>query len=405
MRSSAALNPLAADAYLQGLPLDRFEELRRDSPCLKVELNEPRQLDYAWVVSRYEDVAAVLKDGDRFAVAEGTTINRFSMSSTKGGGKPTLLTMVGQDHRRVRTAMRATFTPRTVRLFADNYRGLARSLVAEAVALGRFDFVRAVSVRLPMAAICDLLGIPEEDREKVKAWGDAIASPLDDELAPSPQYMMDCVSNLWAYCWELAHERRDDPREDVISQLAPAIGTPELSEDEFLGLVSLLAVAGNETTRNNISHSAHALVMHPEVWKALADADDSVWATSVEELTRWSSPVMYFRRTAAEDIELHGQHIAKGDPVVFLLNSANFDPRAFRDPNTLNMHRDPNRHLAFGAGAHFCLGAHLARIETRIVLEEVRRQIGSIEFDGEVEYARSTHVRGVKRLPVRVIPR
>lgn len=402
MTAAPTMSPLDPDLYLDGMPLEFFERLRRDTPCLRVELGNPRQIDFAWVVTRHADVLTVLRDASRFTVTQGVTVNKFSMSSTKSGGKPALLTMDRADHRRVRPVLGATFTPRTVKLFGESYGRLAREVVAGAVAKGQFDVVAEISVQLPMYAICDLLGIPQDDRDQVREWGDAQAVPLDPELAPSPEYVLESINKLWDYAAKLADIRREDPRDDVVSRLVPKIGTPELSMEEYLGMVSLLAVAGNETTRNNISHSVQALIEHPAAWDALADADDALWARTVEELTRWSSPVIGFRRTATEDLELHGQQIRAGDSVMFMLNSANYDPRVFTAPERFDMRRDPNPHVAFGAGEHFCLGAHLARIETRLVLQELRRQLRSIAPAGPVDYTRSTHVRGVKRLPVSV---
>lgn len=404
MTATPTMSPLDPDLYLDGMPLEYFERLRRDSPCLRVELGNPRQIDFAWVVTRHADVLTVLRDSARFTSTGGVTLNRFSMSSAKAGGKPALITMGRADHRRVRPVLGATFTPRTLKLFTDSYAQLARDVVARAVTKGRFDVVAEISVQLPMYAICDLLGIPQRDRDQVREWGDAQAAPLDPELAPSPEHILESINKLWDYAAGLAEARRADPRDDVVSRLVPKIGTPELSMEEYLGMVSLLAVAGNETTRNNISHSVQALIDHPAVWDALADADDALWSTTVEELTRWSSPVIGFRRTATVDVELHGQRIRAGESVMFMLNAANYDPRAFHAPERFDLRRDPNPHVAFGGGEHFCLGAHLARIETRLVLRELRRQVRSIAPAGPIDYTRSTHVRGVKRLPVSVEP-
>lgn len=404
MNAPLDVNPLASDFYLDGSPLDVFERLRNEAPCVRVQLNEPTQLDWVWLVTRYDDVRRVLRDEDLFTSTDGVTINRFAMSSAKSGGKPSLVTLAGHDHRRVRSKLRGTFTPTAVKLFSDAYRELARDIVAQAVAQEQVDFVNAVSVKLPLTAICDLLGIPDADREQVKRWGDALSAPMDPELAPTSESMAEAAMGFWAYCSALAEQRRQDPQQDIISALAPTIGTSELSHDEFLGLVTLLAVAGNDTTRNNISHSVEALIAHPHVWEALERADDKTWATTVEELTRWASPVLQFSRRATADVELGGQRISKGDAVVFSLISANYDERAFKDPRTFDMHRDPNPHLAFGSGAHFCVGAHLGRIETQVVLQELRSQVSQIEFDGAIEYALSTHVRAVKHLPVRLVP-
>lgn len=252
------MSPPDPGLYLNGMPLDYFERLRCDSPRLRVELDNPTQIDSAWVLTRYEAVLAVLRDDETFSSSSGITINKFSMSSPSGGGKPTVITMDRADHRRVRPILGATFTPRTVRLFAESYSAVATDIVAAAVARGTFDAVADVAVELPLQAICQLLGIPEELTSDVKRWGDALATPFDVDSAPSPECLGDSTEKLWGLAAELATARLEDPRDDVISRLAPQIGTPALSMDEYLGMISLLAVAGNETMRNNISHSLHA---------------------------------------------------------------------------------------------------------------------------------------------------
>lgn len=402
MAPSLTRSPLDPDLYMNGMPLELLEYLRSNHPCLRVELDDPRQLDFVWVLTRYDDVVAVLRDEIRFTVTEGVTVNRFSMSSTVSGGKPSLLTMGRDDHRRVRPALGATFTPRTIKVFAASYREMVRKVIEAAVAKGTFEAVEDLSFRLPMHAICTLLGIPAEDHDLVRKWGDAQAAPLDPDVAPSPEFVVESINNLWEYAAALLEKRRADPQDDVISRLIPPLDTTAISLDEYLGIVSLLVIAGNETTRNNISHSIKTLIDYPEVWFALADADDNLWGTAVEELTRWASPVIQFRRTATQDVTMHGQQIRSGDPVVFMLNAANFDPRVFDMPEKFDMRRSPNPHVAFGTGAHFCLGSHLAKIETRIVLEELRQRVRRIEAAGSIEYQRATHVRGVKRLPISV---
>lgn len=394
MRSARDIKALDTDFCLNGLPLEELEYLRANAPCIKVELDEPSHLDWVWLVTRHADVLRVLKDSETFTSTSGTTLQRVQAA------KQSMLTLDGDDHRRLRGVLRGAFTPRAVRAFAESYRELVRTLVAEAVDHGPVDFVEAVSIHLPLTSICDLLGIPDEGRDDVVRWGDALSSPLDPDLAPSPEYRFEAAVKLGEYCGRLADQRRDDPRSDIISGLAPLIGTEELSHDEFLGLMVLLAVAGNETTRNTISHSVEALATHSEAWDALSDADDSTWACAVEELIRWGSPVVQFRRTATVDVDLCGQQVRRGDPVVFSLLAANYDPRAFDAPDRLDIGRDPNPHVSFGGGSHFCLGVHLARIQAKLMLEELRRQVDSVELTGPVEFARSTNLRAVKHLPV-----
>jgi cholest-4-en-3-one 26-monooxygenase len=209
------------------------------------------------------------------------------------------------------------------------------------------------------------------------------------------------MEHMWAYGLELAELRRQNPGTDVMSVIVAAADNDRLTEDELMGFVFTLAAAGNETTRNSASHSLLALLQRPEQLAWLRGKAEHIPESAIEELLRWSSPVIYIRRTAAEDLEINGQSIAAGEPVTGFVASANFDPTEFPDPLQLDLTRKPNRHLAFATGPHLCMGAHIARLELRVLFEELLQRTKNLELTGLVEYARDSYVRGVKRLGVR----
>jgi cholest-4-en-3-one 26-monooxygenase len=315
-----------------------------------------------------------------------------------------MITMDGEAHVRNRRLVNRGFTPAVVRTFETHFRGIASSIIDEALPLGEFDFVAEVAGQFPLNAICDLLGVPPDDRPSLARWTNTLTTPTDPEYAPTPSEFADALEHMWAYGLELAELRRRDPGPDVMSAIVTAADEDRLSADELMGFVFTLAAAGNETTRTTASHALLALLQRPEQMAWLRARTDTLPASAVEEFLRWSTPTNYIRRTAARDLELHGQHIAAGDPVAGFVSAANFDPAEFADPQAFDVARQPNRHLTFATGPHQCLGAHIARLELRLLFEELLRRTEHIELAGPVAYARDSYVRGVKHLPIRVVP-
>jgi cholest-4-en-3-one 26-monooxygenase len=313
-----------------------------------------------------------------------------------------MITMDGDAHIRNRRLVNRGFTPAVVRTFESHFRSIATGIVDRALDLGTFDFVADVASQFPLHAICDLLGVPDTDRPALARWTNTLTTPTDPEYAPTAAEFTDAMEHMWAYGLELADLRRRTPGTDVMSVIVAAADDETLSEDELMGFVFTLAAAGNETTRNSASHALLALLQRPEHLAWLRQRADRVPDTAVEELLRWSSPVIYIRRTAGSDLEVCGQSVAKGEPVVGFVASANFDPGEFTAPLDVDLTRTPNRHLAFATGPHLCMGAHIARLEMRIMFEELLTRTTRLELAGRVEYARDSYVRGVKRLPIRV---
>jgi len=264
-----------------------------------------------------------------------------------------------------------------------------------------FDFVTAIAAELPLLVIAELLGVPAADRHKVFEWSNSLVGFDDPEYATSMETGKLASAQMWAYANQLANERKEHPLGDLVSVLMQAeVDGDRLSEMEFDSFFLLLAVAGNETTRNLISGGMRALIEHPEE-RARLVADPALLSTGIEELLRWVSPLIHFRRTATRDVHMHGHTIKEGDKVVIFYPSANRDERKFVNPETFDVTRTPNEHLAFGIGEHFCLGANLARLEIKLIFEEMLRRLPDLEFDGPVRRLRSNFINGIKAMPVR----
>jgi cholest-4-en-3-one 26-monooxygenase len=297
------------------------------------------------------------------------------------------------------------FTPRAIKLMSDNYIAVTEQLVAEAIEEGQVEFVTKVAAELPLIAIAQMMGIPVEDRSRVFDWSNRMIGQNDADYSGGLDDAAAAAIELYGYAQELADDRRAAPRDDIISILVAAEGNDALTEHEFNMFVLLLAVAGNETTRNAISHGVNALIEHPDQWELLRD-NPSLVDSAVEEILRWSTPVNVFRRTATCDVELHGETIREGDSVAMFYASANRDERVFADPDRFDITRDPNPHVTFGGGGpHFCLGANLARLEMRTLFGELARRCERIEPTGEVTRLRSYFINGIKTLPVNLVPR
>jgi cholest-4-en-3-one 26-monooxygenase len=391
----------SGDPTQNGLPNDLFTRLRDQSPCLRLPCEIPGHERSAWVLSRYEDVSAMLRDPGRFLSGGGVTMRATHTTVSGDGGKPAMITMDGDAHVRNRRLVNRGFTPAVVRSFERHFRTVAGDIVDRALQLETFDFVGEVASQFPLHAICDLLGVPEADRPALARWTNTLTTPTDPEYAPTPEEFFAAMEHMWAYGLELAEIRRRTPGTDVMSVIVAAADNDMLSEDELMGFVFTLSAAGNETTRNSASHALLALLQRPAQLAWLRDRADHIPESAIEELLRWSTPVVYIRRTAATDLEIHGQPIVAGDPVAGFVVSANFDQTEFPDPLELDLTRKPNRHLSFATGPHLCMGAHIARLELRVLFEELLQRTTKLELTGPTEYARDGYVRGVKRLGVR----
>ena len=388
---------LSPEVYLDGPPWERLAWLRANAPVYDHRLDDPLLVDRCWVISRHEDVRAVSRDPATFSSASGIHLRRTATHHFR----PNMINMDDPDHQRVRKLVSGGFTPRVVRAFERHYADLAAGVVEAALGGGgTFDGVKALAAELPLLAICEVLGAPEEDRFRIFGWSNTLLSSEDPEYAPAPEDFQAAVMAMVAYAGELADRHRRSPGDDLVSALLGPDGRLPLTDAEFEGLVMLLLAAGNETTRNAIAHGLLAFAEHPDQWAALRSDPAAALDSAVEELIRWASPVNYMSRTATCDVELRGQPICTGDKVALLYASANRDERAFTGPDRFDVRRDPNHHLGFGFGPHFCLGATLARIELRALLEVMVPRIGALELAGPVRRVRSSFLNGLKELPL-----
>src|SRR6516164_2642346 len=361
-----------------------------------------------WNVVTYEDLVTVNRDSITFSSeAGGVSIPTPGEAQDDGDlNDPRGLMMLYMDppkHTRYRLLVNKGFTPRMIGVLQQYLRRRATLIVDNVIERGECDFVEDVASELPLQAIAEIMGVPQEHRWLLFEWSNRMIGIDDPEYATADGTA--AFAQLYTYVNELAKQRRSDPRDDIVTRLINAeVEGDSLSELEFDMFMLLLTVAGNETTRNSTSWGMLALMQHPEQYRALHD-DPSGLDTAVEEILRWASPVYHFRRTATIDTEVHGQAIAAGDTVVIWHISANRDESVFKDPFTFDITRSPNEHVAFGGGGpHFCLGANLARAELKIIFQELLERVPDMRLSGEPQILRSNFIGGVKHLPVTFTP-
>jgi cytochrome P450 len=307
------------------------------------------------------------------------------------------------------------FTRSAVAGYEDFCRELARRVLDRALPKEEFDFVEEVSRELPIRILARIMGVPEADTPQIIEWGDSMIAHADPEYSRAVidrddtsdfrllPFRSPAAVDMMAYAHGLAAERRREPRDDLVTKLIQAeVDGQRLTEQEFDNFFCLLAVAGNETTRHAISHGMLALMEHRDQWRRLAE-DPGLMPLATEEILRWSTPTMHFRRTATRDVEFGGRTIREGDKVVVWFVSGNRDEEVFADPFRFDVGRDPNPQMAFGSGGpHVCLGAHLARLEIRVMFEELLPRLADVELTGPVVRLRSNFINGIKHMPVRV---
>lgn len=401
------IDVLSNRAYAEGVPHDLLDLLRLEHPVHFQQIPDPRLHDEAWVLTRYEDVLAVSKDTEHFVNAHGLNL-RGNYTDDEDRH---LLNLDDPEHLRLRRMTNKGFTPRVVRRYTDHYHDLAAYLIDEALKAGtageggrvQFDAVDAVSVPLPLMAICELLGTTPDDREQLIAWSNAIITNDDPDYSPSDEARDQAQQEMAVYAQQMFADRAETPGDDLASVLVQSVQQGELSAEEYNSYVQLLFVAGNETTRNNISHGLLQLAKNPEQYELLKTGDH--WDTAVEEMIRWAAPVIYMSRTVTRDLDYKGHQLRQGDRVVLHYAAANRDPEVFDEPHRFDITRDPNPHISFGFGAHFCLGAHLARLETRCLLEQFVKRVESFGLAEPESYVRSSFISGIKRLPLDIAPR
>jgi cytochrome P450 len=353
-----------------------------------------------WVITRYDDVAAIYRDSDRFTSQYGNVLDTLLAGGDPGGGKMAVVTD-GRRHADLRAIMLKAFAPRALATVVQNIRKASEKLLADVIDTGTCDFASDIAAKIPLAAICDMLDVPDSDRDRIlRLTSSALAAESD---APNAEDSWAAKNEILMYFADLAQARRDAPRDDVVSLLATSdvAGCPLSHEEIVLNCYSLI-LGGDETTRYAMVGGALALAEHPQAWQALKDGQVSV-ESAVEEVLRWTTPTLHAGRTATCDVGLHGELIEAGDLVTTWNVSANRDERRFDRPGHFDVSRKPNKHLTFAYGPHFCLGAYLARIEIGAVLEGLRSMVSRMELAGTPKPVYSNFLNGFYSLPVSFI--
>jgi hypothetical protein len=413
MSSDAApVDITSHDTYVKGVPHEVFTRLRRTDPVAWTEEADGGR--GFWSLTKYDDVLYASRHTELFSSRLGIRMEDMDAEETEA--RRTMMEMDSPEHTRLRRIVARPFTPRAVADYEGAVRELAREVLANLDGEDEFDFVKDVARELPMKMLGRLLGLPNEDLDWLVSRGDALIGNTDPDFT---DYVVDqsdtsayrllpfrspVAIELFEYAQRALEERRITPTHDVLTALiAPSKDGDTLDDATLKNFFTLMVAAGNDTTRYTMTAGAQVFIERPEIFAALPAMDDARIKLLVDEVLRWASTTMHFRRTVVEDSELRGQSLKKGDKVVLWYVSANFDEDQFTNPNEFVMDRSPNDHVAFGLhSAHLCLGAHLARLELRVMFEEMAKAWSSIEAAGASERFRSNFISGTKKLPVRV---
>ncbi len=391
------------DVHAERLPVDELAELRKTAPIWWNEqpIGTGGFSDGGfWVVSKHKDVKEISLRSDVFSSLQNTALPRYkdgTAAEQLETSKFVLLNMDAPQHTRLRKIVSRAFTPRAVERLRDDLRQRARRIVETAAATGSGDFVEQVSCELPLQAIAGLMGVPQEDRKKLFNWSNQLVGDMDPEFAGNDG--ITASVELIMYGMQMAADRAKNPGQDLVTKLVEAdIDGHKLSEDEFGFFVILLAVAGNETTRNSITQGMMAFTDFPDQWELFKKERP---VTTADEIVRWATPVTSFQRTALQDYELSGVQIKKGQRVVMVYRSANFDEDVFDDPFSFNILRNPNPHVGFGGtGAHYCIGANLARMTIDLMFDAIADATPDLASIGAPQRLRSGWLNGIKHWQV-----
>lgn len=398
------------DRFTTGFPHHVFDVLRREAP---VWFHPPTTHtpggEGFWVISRYADIIATATDSVSFSSETGgdregggTTLEDMPLGFAVGA----LLNMMDDPrHAKIRKLLTPSTTPRALRPIEEDLSRRAVGIVEAALAKRECDFLVDVAAELPLQAVAQLAGVPQEDRHELMNWANVTLDYEDREVGEINDRLTQAQAQMFTYGTSLLERKRARPADDLLSVVTQALvdGAP-LTENEQRMFLSLIIAAGSETTRNSIAIAMSAFSERPDSWERLRN-DRALLPTAVEEMLRWASSTPYNRRTATRDVDLHGQRIAAGDKVSLWWASANRDDAVFADPYTFDITRNPNPHLTFGRGVHFCLGASLARMEMRVLFDVLLDRVGAVTLSGPIEYVRSNKHAGVRHMPVTIEPR
>jgi cholest-4-en-3-one 26-monooxygenase len=392
------------DIYAERLPIAELAEMRKVAPIWWNE--QPADVGGFgdggyWVVTKHKDVKEVSRRSDVFSSQEKTALPRYAEGASRDQINASrgiiLLNMDAPHHTHLRKIISRAFTPRAIETLRADLAARARDIAAKAAAEGSGDFVEQVSCELPLQAIAGLMGVPQDERKKLFDWSNQLVGDQDPEFASNDG--MTASVELITYGMQMAAERTNNPKDDLVTKLIQAdVEGHKLSDDEFGFFVMILAVAGNETTRNSITQGMMAFTEFPDQWELFKRERPG---TAADEIVRWATPVTSFQRTALEDTELSGVRIKKGDRVVMMYRAANFDEDVFDDPYTFNILRDPNPHVGFGGtGAHYCIGTNLARLTIDLMFNAIADAMPDITSLAKPERLRSGWLNGIKHWQV-----
>jgi cholest-4-en-3-one 26-monooxygenase len=399
---TARIDLLDPDLLTERVPFEELAELRRTAPVSWYPTDyHAMGFDDAgyWIVTRHADMTEISRRSDVFSSYENGAIARFQPEMERENIEVQRFLMLNQDppqHTSTRRIVSRGFTPRAIESLRNALTDRARRIVEEAREKGSGNFVTEVASELPLQAICELLGVPQEDRHKVFEWSNQMVGADDPDYADAEP--MEASANMLGYAWQMAEKRRECPMDDIATKLLTAEIDGALDEQEFSFFVLLLAVAGNETTRNAITHGINAFFDHPEQWELYKQTRAR---TAPDEIVRWATPIHAFQRTAIADTQVGGVDVKKGDRVVMFYSSANRDPDVFENPETFDILRDPNPHLGFGGlGTHYCLGANLARVEIDLIFNAIADVMPDIRKLEAPRRLRAGWINGIKELKV-----
>ena len=405
-----ALSLFDPDTYRAGPPHAYLARLRREAPVCWHEKPGPEvtcasKLDTGyWVLSKYQDVIDVSRNPHLYSSAVGTAFLFDAGEGDLPGLQAMLVNMDPPGHVKYRRLVQRGFTPRMVADLEPRIRAHSRRIVDNVARKGSCEFVSELACELPLVLICELMGIPEEDRKQMFDWSNALIGGDDPAMNAGADPMQVSIQ-MWMYANALAQKKREQPDDTLISKYVNGeVEGMKISDFELNNFFVLLAVAGNETTRNATSHFMRLMSEHPDQFELLKTDLDRLLPGAIEEALRFSPPVVAFRRTALADNEIRGTHIRKGDKVVLSYPSANRDEEVFADPDHFDIRRSPNNHIAFGIGEHFCLGANFARMQLRCILRELLTRLPDIRVVGAPKRQRSNLIQGIREMRVEFTP-
>ena len=391
------------DTYHGGQPREVYTYLRREQPVYWHE--DPVQGVGFWVITRQADVDFVSKNPQLFSSRERSCLLMEPDDESLALMQTQMINMDPPQHLKYRRLVRSAFTPRAVDAYEQRFREVARDIVDKAVAGGRCEFVQDIAAELPLIAICELMGVPLDKRQRLFELTNIMLGMDDPELTTSAEDGTNAMIEMFMIAMEIAAAHREHPQDDIVNVLLSGTVEDEpLPDEDFCNFFLMLIIAGNETTRTVTSHGMRLLMEHPQQYQQLVE-DPSGVEDAVEEFLRFNPAVIAFRRTAMDDTRIGEQKIRKGDKIQMYYAAASADEAVFSDPENFDITRNQredvrNEHRAFGVGQHFCIGSHLARLELKVIFEEILRRIRNPRLDGEINWLRSNFINGIKSMPI-----